>query len=225
MAYINGWTDQVMLTYFNSLAPKRWGCKLKLVILILISSIYILSNSCEIAIRWMSLKLTDDSSTLFQLWLGALRQQAITWINVDPYLYHHMTSLGHRVVYTLRSTIYNLLNFIIIYTFQVNQKQYVYFIPVVVGIPFVLCHNLIIICRYCNWSVVSSEYHWILHAQITSSYAINLHIASTTSKGFFSLIEFILNNAETIHINVSMAEVLHYAIDISRVSAKEKSHC
>ena len=27
--------------------------------------------------------------------VGAVRQQAITWANVDPELCHHMTSLGH----------------------------------------------------------------------------------------------------------------------------------
>ena len=37
--------------------------------------------SCEIALIWMSL-------------LGAVRQQAITWANVDPDLCRHMASLG-----------------------------------------------------------------------------------------------------------------------------------
>ena len=32
----------------------------------------------------------------FRLWLGALRQQAITWANVDPDLCRHMVSLGHN---------------------------------------------------------------------------------------------------------------------------------
>ena len=31
----------------------------------------------------------------FRQWLGAVRQQAITWSNVDPELCHHMVSLGH----------------------------------------------------------------------------------------------------------------------------------
>ena len=30
----------------------------------------------------------------FRLWLGAVRQQAITWANVDPVLWRHMASLG-----------------------------------------------------------------------------------------------------------------------------------
>ena len=32
----------------------------------------------------------------FRWWLGAVRQQAITWANVDPYLCRHMASLGHN---------------------------------------------------------------------------------------------------------------------------------
>ena len=33
---------------------------------------------------------------LFRKWLGALKQQAITWANVDPHLCRHMVSLGHN---------------------------------------------------------------------------------------------------------------------------------
>ena len=32
----------------------------------------------------------------FRYWIGAVRQQAITWANVDPDLYCHMASLGHN---------------------------------------------------------------------------------------------------------------------------------
>ena len=32
----------------------------------------------------------------FRWWLGAVRQQAITWVNVDPDLCRHMVSLGHN---------------------------------------------------------------------------------------------------------------------------------
>ena len=32
----------------------------------------------------------------FRLWLGAVRQQAITWTNVDPDLCHHIASWGHN---------------------------------------------------------------------------------------------------------------------------------
>ena len=40
---------------------------------------------CEIAIRWMKLDLTDDKSTLVQV-----------WANVDPDLCRHVASLGHN---------------------------------------------------------------------------------------------------------------------------------
>ena len=32
----------------------------------------------------------------FRKWLDAIRQQAITWTNVDPELRCHMVSLGHN---------------------------------------------------------------------------------------------------------------------------------
>ena len=44
----------------------------------------------------MFLDLTDDKSTLVQVMLGAIRQQAITWANVDPDLCRHVASLGHN---------------------------------------------------------------------------------------------------------------------------------
>ena len=50
---------------------------------------------CEIALKRMSLDFTDDQSTLVQL-IGVVRQQAITWANVDPDLCHHLASLGHN---------------------------------------------------------------------------------------------------------------------------------
>ena len=42
----------------------------------------------------MSLDLTYDKSTLVQVWLGAYRHQAITWVNVDSDLFRQMASLG-----------------------------------------------------------------------------------------------------------------------------------
>ena len=40
--------------------------------------------------------LTIEKSTLVQVMLGTLRQQAITWANVDPNLCCHMASLGNN---------------------------------------------------------------------------------------------------------------------------------
>ena len=49
--------------------------------------------SPEIALRWLLLDLNDDE---FKLWLGAVRQQAITRANVDPDLCRHMAWVGHN---------------------------------------------------------------------------------------------------------------------------------
>ena len=44
----------------------------------------------------MPLNLTDDKSTLVQVMACAIRQQAITWSNVDSILCRHMASLGYN---------------------------------------------------------------------------------------------------------------------------------
>ena len=45
--------------------------------------------------NWISLELTpDEKSTLVQAMAWAVRQQAITWANVDLDLRHNMVSLG-----------------------------------------------------------------------------------------------------------------------------------
>ena len=36
------------------------------------------------------------SQHMFQLWLGAIKQQFIIWANVDPDLRPHMASTGHN---------------------------------------------------------------------------------------------------------------------------------
>ena len=48
----------------------------------------------NIAIRWILEDLTDDKSTLDQVMIGAVRQQAIIWANVDPDLCRQMAPLG-----------------------------------------------------------------------------------------------------------------------------------
>ena len=47
------------------------------------------SDECN----WILLMI---SQYWFRKWLGAVRQQAITWANVDPDLYRHMAWLGHH---------------------------------------------------------------------------------------------------------------------------------
>ena len=40
------------------------------------------------------------SQYLFIWWLGAVRQQVITWTNVDQVLWHHIASLRHNYIMT-----------------------------------------------------------------------------------------------------------------------------
>ena len=46
--------------------------------------------SCETASRWMSMDFRMIDQHWVRKWLGAVRQQAITWNNVDPDLRRHM---------------------------------------------------------------------------------------------------------------------------------------
>ena len=48
------------------------------------------------AIKWLSLKLNGDKS--ISPVNGLVRQQTITWANVDPDLYHYMASMGDNKV-------------------------------------------------------------------------------------------------------------------------------
>ena len=48
---------------------------------------------CEIALGCMPI---ISSQHWFRYWLGAVRQQAIIWANVDPFVCHHMVSLDHN---------------------------------------------------------------------------------------------------------------------------------
>ena len=50
--------------------------------------------SVEIVLRWMPLDLSDEEWILVKEWLSAIRQQAITWANVDLDL--RMILLGHN---------------------------------------------------------------------------------------------------------------------------------
>ena len=79
----------------NSLPPGRYGSNFKimlfkLIILALALSVKLLENECH---RILLMR----SHHWFKSWLGAIRQQAIIWTNVDPELCCHMASLGHRV--------------------------------------------------------------------------------------------------------------------------------
>ena len=50
----------------------------------------------EITPMWIAQDITGDKSTLVRLWLGAVRQQAISWTNIVWGRCRHMASLGHN---------------------------------------------------------------------------------------------------------------------------------
>ena len=61
-----------------------------------ILQINIFSTSHEIGLKGVRQHPTDDKSTLVQVMMCGIRQQAIMCANVDPDIYHHMASLGHN---------------------------------------------------------------------------------------------------------------------------------
>ena len=88
------WTDeylQVVMTSHNVRSfrfylRKGGGERFKLILAINTLSIF-----CEIPITSLVI-----SQQWFRQWLGAVKQQAITWANVYPDLWRHMASLGHN---------------------------------------------------------------------------------------------------------------------------------
>ena len=74
--------------------------------------IYMLSISCEIALRWIPLNLIDDKSTLVQVmawcheatshyqnqcwWSSMMPCGTTTWTNVDQVLWCYLAPLGHK---------------------------------------------------------------------------------------------------------------------------------
>ena len=73
-----------------------WPLEDSTVIFKLILEVDILSISWEIAFVQMLQNPLMMSQHWFREWLGAVRQQAITWANVDPYMCQHMASPGHN---------------------------------------------------------------------------------------------------------------------------------
>ena len=52
---------------------------------------------------------TDDKSTVVQVMVGAIRQQAITWASVGPDLCHHIAALGHnKLIYCAGSALFQV---------------------------------------------------------------------------------------------------------------------
>ena len=65
---------------FNSLAPGKFECNFRDLIFQIISVINGWVISCELALRWMSLDLTDDKSTLVQV-MAWCRQETIHYLS------------------------------------------------------------------------------------------------------------------------------------------------
>ena len=89
--------------YFNSWAPGRCSDNFKDVIFkfILQIDIMIMCIFCEIAVECMPQGFRLMTSIMisqhwFREWLGAVRQQAITWTNVGKYPCRHMSSQCHN---------------------------------------------------------------------------------------------------------------------------------
>ena len=65
----------------------------------LILVVDILNISFGVAASWMQWDPSSDKSTWgqemwFRKWLGVVKQQTITWANVDPYLCYHMATMS-----------------------------------------------------------------------------------------------------------------------------------
>ena len=84
------------LGLLNSLAPGKFVWNFRHVIFKQI--LVIDSWGISVKLPWYECHCTSlmISQYWFRLWLGVVRQQAITWANVDPDLCHHMASLGHN---------------------------------------------------------------------------------------------------------------------------------
>ena len=92
--------------WINSFAPGRCGLSLKSEIFKPVSRIDILSIFYGITLSECHKASLMISQHWFKWWLVAVRQQAITWANVNPDLWCHMAPLGHngllRIVRILR---------------------------------------------------------------------------------------------------------------------------
>ena len=60
------------------------------------SGIDIFHIPCQIDFRGLPQGLTDGYQNWSTKWLGVVRQQAITWANVEQALWRHMASQGHN---------------------------------------------------------------------------------------------------------------------------------
>ena len=84
-------TGATVLAVFNSLTSGRSACNFKHAICHLILLIDIFRSCYNNTLRWMSLDLTYEKSTLVQV-----RQQAISWDIAGPDLCRHIASPCHN---------------------------------------------------------------------------------------------------------------------------------
>ena len=84
-------TLSVCMIAFNSLAPGRFEWNFRWFIFKVISVVDSWGIDCEIALRWMSLDLTDDKSTLVQVM--AWRHQATSHY-LNQYWLRYLTPYG-----------------------------------------------------------------------------------------------------------------------------------
>ena len=86
--------------WLNSLVPTRCGVNFKTITFKLIMEISGLDTRCKIARRWMPQTAVNPLMRRrhwFRWWLGATRQQAIIWANVDPDQWRPKTLSDHEI--------------------------------------------------------------------------------------------------------------------------------
>ena len=90
----------IYIVYFESefelIGPGRCDSDFKSVTPEYMLWINFMSNSYEIALRWMPRNTSDDKSTLIYAMAWCSQTTSITWANIDPDLWCHIASLGHN---------------------------------------------------------------------------------------------------------------------------------
>ena len=107
----------------------------------------------------MPLDLSDNSQHWFRWWLGAVRQQAITWANVDPGLCRQMASLGLNELnhlYWTRSLSHRGLYWLIV----VEWQDAFWHMP----------HRIWSLLIEAEWDIYASIYHAKISYDKTSLY-------------------------------------------------------
>ena len=81
----------------NSLAPGRCGYLQLVIFISRIYTLYILSISCKIALRWVPQDLTDDQSTLVSVMAWGLQATPHYLHNAGHFIWRHMASRSQWV--------------------------------------------------------------------------------------------------------------------------------